>query len=42
MILGYLQHKRAFLERQKDEYILNSVYISHAKFYVSNRVCIFF
>jgi hypothetical protein len=35
---GYLQHKHAFLETKNNEYMLNSIYISHAKFYV---ICIF-
>jgi hypothetical protein len=40
--LGYLQHNHAFLERQNDKCTLNSVCVSPAKFYVSNRVCVFF
>jgi hypothetical protein len=40
--LSYLQHKHAFLERQNDKYMLNSIYVSHIKFYIFNKICIFF
>jgi hypothetical protein len=41
-MLGYLQHKHTFLERKKNKCMLNSICVSHVKFYVFNRVYIFF
>jgi hypothetical protein len=40
--VSYLQHIHAFLDKRNDEYILNNICVSHTKFYVSNKVCIFF